>query len=195
MSEIVETAHLGHPIKAGKLPGRQDYLARAFTKGGETGGGIVAQTEGATAQAAIRALKAKLDALETARHADRRIHPDTGLAVPSTQEYETALHRAALSKAQIAMLQAHAAAGEDGLTAGALAAAAGYRGHETANALYGRAGRAIGDILALPAPQSATREGDIATMLLAFGGPADPETGHFVWVMYPELRQAVNAAL
>lgn len=193
--EITSCHYRGHSIKAGQLPGQSAFLARAFAKAGKPGAPILAEAQGPSAEAAIEAVKAKLDALDAARRTARRIHPATGLAVPSAEEYESALRQVALSEAQIAMLKAHAAAGEAGLTAGALARAAGYPNFETANSIYGKAGRAIGDHLNLPAPQSTTREGDVATMLLAYGGPAAPDTGHFVWVMYPELREAVAAAL
>ena len=179
-------------VKVGEMSGR--WIARAFSKG--RGEGMIGEAFGASADEAVAALERRMGEEEAARAAARRFDERLGFAVPSREEYGAALGVARLSAKQLEMLRAHARAGEAGLTAEEIARAGGYASFETANALYGKAGRVIGETIGVTAPASTAREGhDVQTGILASPGPRRPASDQFVWVMHPELREAVEASL
>ena len=191
MAKIVEDEHGNYQIKAGKLGGV--FVARAFPKPPAKTKGMIAEAAADSADAAIAALKTELDTRETVRRADRRFDEQANLSVPNEHEYLEALQQASLSNAQIAMLRAHAIAGEDGLTTGALARAADYKSLDTARTTYGKAGRALGEYLDIEVPKPSKVDGEGPIRVLAFGVAIDD--GKVVWIMHPELRRAVQAAL
>lgn len=167
-------------------------LARAFLRGGRQGTGAVLETKGDTVEAAIEVARAKLHARDEDMRQKRRFDEYWQFHVPTKQEFIDALHVVSLSPPQLAMLDAHALAGSTGMTAGEIALAGGYDHFETANALYGKVGRAIADALGVTPPDAGNREGDVATGVIATAGPPREETEHFVWIMYPELASALT---
>lgn len=106
--------HGRYQIKSGRLSG--EFVARAFPKSPTNARGLIAEARGATEEAAVAALHDVIDAREIRRTEDRRVDPETGFSVPSTEEYAEALGHVALSRPQRAMLTALALADDDGLT-------------------------------------------------------------------------------
>ena len=89
------------------------------------------------------------------------------------------------------MLRAHAAAGDEGLTARQLATAADYKDHSAANLHYGKLAYAVAEILGMDAflAQYQSDKRGAITLL----GEAGPErNGADVWVIRPELAQALD---
>lgn len=191
MMQVTETLHGRYLIKSGYLRGQ--WTVRAFLAKVRQPGGIVAEKRDVSETAAIAALVAHLDDKDHERRLAGRV-VEGGLRLPGEAEFAEALRSVALSDAQIRMLKAHARAGDRGLTAGELAHAGGYADYSTANMIYGRAGRVVGDALGIAAPPAETREGDVPTALLASAGPRRAN-GYFVWVMHVELRRAVERVL
>lgn len=187
--KVVEATHGPFLMKAAAMKGRARALAYRRPPTGFRG--PLAEAEGATPEAALEALRERLDRREADRRAARR-EDGRGWAVPTQEEYAEALAHASLSDTQLAMLAAHAEAGDDGMTATEIARAGGYRSYETANVQYGKAGREIGAAIGVNSPRSATREGEeVFTGVLAHGGAPRADSGRFVWIMQPELRAAV----
>lgn len=173
-------------------PMGQGALARAFLSGAAQGSGIVDEASGPTPEAALDALRAQLSERDRGRLATRG--PFTGrpdLRVPHPDEYQDALRIVRPNEAQWAMLRAHAAAGSDGLTAGELARAAGWKDFESANLHYGLLGQAVAEAVGLRTPAEADSPRSVPTLALAYEGPRRPGTDHFVWVMHPELIEAL----
>lgn len=179
-------------IKVGKLSNR--WTARAFHHPPTSSRGIAAEAVGESSDQAVIAVKERLDAIAGAHRAARRYDERSGFDVPSAEEYAAALAHASLAAAQIAMLKAHAAAGEIGLAAGELAHAAGYTDYSSANVHYGKCGRLLAEVMNVRVPDSELHDNGVPTGVLAWEGATRPN-GEFVWVMYPELRQAVEEVL
>lgn len=179
-------------LKAGQLSGV--WTARAFLRQGTGGRGFAHEATGKDADTAIEALKAQIDD-EAGQRRGRRRHDETmGFDVPTTEDYTDGLRGAPLTEKQLVMLRAHAAAADAGLTAEELADIAGYRNPNTANLHYGKAGRLMAEAMDVTAPDVKQGEDMALTGILARGGPVR-EDGEFVWVMHPELREAVKAVL
>lgn len=189
MAKVQEFEHGKYLIKSGKIG--EEWVARAFHKPPSRTKGLVAEAKGNSLGTAVDAVKTKLEDERTDRERCRRWDEQAQFAVPLRSEYITAIQQTKLSTSQIAMLKAHAASGDLGLTAGELARAGGYANYETANSLYGKCGRAVAEYLGIEAPLAIKRAGDVATGVLAWSGAPRHDTDHFVWVMYPELREAV----
>lgn len=181
-----------YTLRAGMMSGV--WTARAFYKSPSRTKGIVMEVTGESEEAVLIDLKNKLDELRARLLAARRRDEAMKFDVPSCEEYAMALQLTQFSDAQLAMLKAHAAAGDSGMTAGELASAGGYADFSSANLHYGKCGRAIAETLSIVPPESNLRDSDVPTVVLAAAGEARPK-GEFVWVMYPELRRAIEAIL
>lgn len=189
---IVEAEHDKYRIKAGQLGGV--FVARAFPKPPTKAQGLIAEAEGDTEEAAIAALKAKIEARDVRRKEVRRWDEKASVAVPNAEEFVEALRQTPLSGPQIAMLKAHVFARDKGLTIDQMARAAGYKSRDTASRVFRKAGDLIADYLGIEIDEATDRDGDGAALLLAFkfvrGEDVPP-----VWMMHPELRDAVQRAL
>ena len=185
--------HGKYIIKSGKLAG--EWVARAFPKPPAKSKGLVAEAKGSSAEDAVETLKVQLEQDQTQRETSRRVDKRSGLAIPLRQEFITALEQTKLSDAQVAMLKAHSIAGTHGLTGNDLARAGGYSNFDTANVIYGKAGRALGEYLGVDTGDPKAKHGEIPAALLAGEGVPRPETGQSVWVMHRELREAVRLVL
>ena len=192
MAVPINQTHGRYALKAGKLGGQ--FVARAFLAGAKTGAGMVAEAQGATADAALADLITQLDQRDSDLRGARRHMAEVPVDIPSPAEFTQALAAVAVTPGQRAMLKAHAIAGDKGLSANELADAAGYAQHESANLHYGKLGKMIAVYLGIDLPPSATRKGDtVATYMLAtgIGTVADRD---FRWIIHPELAAAVNEA-
>ncbi|MGP6089150.1 hypothetical protein [Antarctobacter jejuensis] len=177
-----------YTLKAGIVEGKA--VARAFLRDARRPG-VIVEVDGSDPEAALKRLKVTVDDLTANRRAKRRESLDADFLVPTVEEFQEALVVAKLSSVQEAMLVAHAKAGERGLTAGEIADIGGYANFETANAIYGKAGRIIAEAIGVTPPPRRSGDKDAPTAVLAEGGEPRPDTGFFVWVMYPELREAL----
>ena len=185
---VTTERHGRYDLKAMKM--KDTALARAFIHG-VTGAGIIAEAKGKTVDEAMEALKAAVAEVEQEKTDARRRVSETGFDVPTAEEFERALAVTKIADTHWEMLRAHAASGEEGLTAGALARAAGYKNRNAANLQYGKLGEAIAGTVGVALPASTVHaDTPVATGVLAVAG--DPREGEFVWVMHPELRDAVG---
>ncbi len=165
--------------------------ARAFLRGAKAGAGIAAEATGKTVPLAVEALQAQLDETDKDQRDARRT--DTGgLQIPTEAEFRRALKAVERSDAQDAMLSAHAAAGDAGLSTKALAKAAGYKTFTVAGMKYSRMAREMAEYLEVDLPPAKPKEdASVATSLL--GDCVAHEGDDLVWVMHPELRAALDA--
>lgn len=192
VSEIVEAEHEKYRIRAGRLGGT--HVARAFPKPPSRAQGLIAEAEGDSEQAAIMALKAKIEVRALRRMETRRWDENSSLAVPNEEEFVEALYQTPLSRPQIAMLKAHSFAHEKGLTFDQLARAAGYKSRETAIKVFCKAGDLLADYLGIEVDQETFPDREGAALVLAFKY-IQGEDVPTVWIMHPELRDAVQTAL
>ncbi len=190
---ILVGEHGRYQIKSGRLAG--EYVARAFPKPPTNARGLIAEARGATEEAAIAALRDVVDARENRRTGERRADPRTGTAVPSTEEYVEAIGQVALSGPQRAMLMALSLAGEDGLTEALIARAAGYKSLASANRSFASAGLLIANYLSAATVPSAPSGDPEGTSVLGFRGEPQGDEHPGSWILHPELRDAVRAAL
>lgn len=188
---IVEADHAKYRIKAGQLGGV--FVARAFPKTSTRAQGLIAEAEGDTEETAIAALRAKIEARDVQRKAERRWDETASVSVPETAEFVEALHQIPLSRPQTEMLKALGFARDKGMTMAQLARAAGYKSRDTATKVFRKAGDLIADYLSIDAGKELDGD-DGAALLLAVKARAD-EDAPAVWVMHPELREAVERVL
>lgn len=179
-------------IKSGQLSGK--WVARAFHKSPGATRGITHETTGSDRDSAILALTQLIDT-EAGEQRGLRRHDDAlDFDVPTAQEYAMAIRGSDLTDKQVAMLRAHAASGEQGMTAGELAAVAGYKNQSSANLHYGKCGRLLAEAIDLEAPQVRSGDEKALTGIIASAGPAREDEA-LVWIMHPELREAVEKVL
>ena len=181
-----------YTIRAMALP--TGWAATAHLQGGRPGTGPIDRVDGRTQDEVVGALHDRLADRARRLKAARRHDADMGFDVPSESEYREALGVVGLSRSQMAMLTAHAKAGDAGLSATDLSRAGGFRGYEAANMHYGKAGRTLAERLDITPPVSRIRGHDLWTGTLAAWHPTsdDPDIGG-LWIMYPELCKAVGA--
>jgi len=179
-----------YQIKAGWMDGA--YIARAFLKQPTTPRGIIAEASGTTQEKAIDALNKIIQDRNTSWIKRRRIDPETGMTIPTTEEYADAIHQAVLALPQSSMLLALAQAGDEGLSEIKLAQAAGYKSISYAT----RSMEKIAFILA--ACLSASNERNLNTLggnesctILGTCRISDAEKLTETWVLHSELREAV----
>ncbi|MEL6828889.1 MAG: hypothetical protein AAFO63_02005 [Pseudomonadota bacterium] len=182
-----------YQIKSGFLAGK--YIARAFAKPPTKARGLIAEASGETEEAAIMALHEAIDARESRRAEDRRTDPHTGASVPSIEEFTEALDHAALTRPQRAILTALSLADQEGLTEARMANGAGYSSLASANRSLARAGKLIAAYLSLEIVSHGTSTGLQGTSLLGFRGAPKDDKDPGNWILHPELRDAVRAAM
>ncbi|MEX3316366.1 hypothetical protein [Sulfitobacter sp. PS-8MA] len=191
--KLEEAIYGKYRLVAGKLG--EKYVARAFYSNNSKGRGVVAEVEGTSSVAAIETLRDALKERYSSRVQARRYIARLDFHVPTTDEFVEALQAAGPKPAELDMLGAHARAGENGLTPLRIAKAGGYSTISNANALYGKLGRKLEEHLGVTAPKAIRADRDVPTGILATY-EADPQGGDvMVWIMHPELREAVAAAL
>jgi hypothetical protein len=190
---ILQGEHGRYQIKSGWLAG--SFVARAFPKAPTKARGMIAEATGATEEAAIAALHEVIDARENRRTADRRRDAQTGIDVPSIEEYVEAVRQITLSGPQCAMLKALSLAGEDGLADARMASAAGYKSQSSANRSFAATGLLIAEYLSAASQAGDTADASEGTALLGFRGAGanDEDAGN--WILHRELREAVRLAL
>ena len=176
-------------LRAGKLGDK--FVARAFHSSKSSVQGYVAEAEGKSNLEALEALKNLLQLRDETRREARRHIARLDFYVPLTDEFAEALQAVGPSSREWDMLGVHAAAEGKGLTPLEIARAGGYNTISNANALYGKLGRKLGDQLGITGPKSTIREADVHTGILATYEP-DPQGGEtMVWIMHPELSEAI----
>ena len=163
--------------------------ARAFLKDARQGSGDVGEADADSIDAAIKAVRNKLDERDRAMRQGRRRDDYMKFDVPTADEYAIALRIVSLGEAQRRMLFAHAKAGDEGMNATELANAGGWPDFSSGNLHYGKAGRLMAESLGIRIPLYTARDDENPTAVLAFWRPT-PEDPHSIgrWVMYPELR-------
>ncbi|MEM9843446.1 MAG: hypothetical protein AAF965_01490 [Pseudomonadota bacterium] len=182
--------HGRYQVKSGRLSG--EYVARAFPKPPTNARGMIAEARGATEEAAIAALHAVIDAREIRRSDDRRADPNTGFAVPSTEEFVEAVGQVALSRPQRAILTALSLAGDEGLSEARVASAAGYKSNASANRALASAGLLIASYLSLDATPDTEISDYDGTRFLGYRGRRRNEEDPGNWILHTELREAVR---
>ena len=191
-SEIVQEEYGNYWIKAGRLSG--NFVARAFPKNNANCQGLMAEATGASEDDAIAALKVLLDEREAKRNVARRWEIRSQIFVPSKEEFVEAIRQTHLSGPQIAMLKAHALAGEQGLAKIVMMNASGYRSIATANKAFARAGAIIGEFLGVAIASEDRTLANRTACVLGFG-EGDDRSVPDVWFTHEELRAAVKIAL
>lgn len=193
VTPILLGEHSRYQIKSGWLAGT--FVARAFPKPPTKVRGMIAEATGATEEAAIAALHEVIDAREDRRAGERRKDSQNGVDVPSIEEYVEAVRQVALSGPQRAMLTALSLAGEDGLTDARMANAAGYKSQSSANKSFVATGLLIAEYLSANSEAGETPDAWDGTALLGFRGETAKEGDVAIWILHPELRQAVRQTL
>jgi hypothetical protein len=186
---IVEDAFGNYLIRAGRLNG--DFIARAFPATGSKSQGLIAEASGTSEADAIETLKENLRVRGTKRTEARRWEERSDISIPSKEEFIEALRHMKLTDSQLAMLKAHAVAGDDGMTLAALTRASGYKSEDTAMKALKRAGSLVGDFLGVKTRSGAEKDITDAREVLSYCIEAETAS---VWVMHDELRHAVRSA-
>lgn len=189
---IVEDAFGNYLIRAGRLNG--DFIARAFPAMGSKSQGLIAEATGTSEADAIETLKESLRIRSATRTQARRWDERSDTAIPSKAEFIEALRQMKMTDAQLAMLKAHAVAGENGMTLAALTRASGYKSQDTALKALKRAGSLVGDFLGVDIQPDAANDKKDAREVLGYPIEGDTDAAS-VWVMHDELRDAVRSAV
>jgi hypothetical protein len=189
--KITEATYGRYRLRAGKMG--EGFVARAFLAGSKGGQGTVAEAEGNTAEEALQRLQEALAQRDEGHRTSRRLIEGLQFQVPTVEEYAQAIPAAGLKTWELDMLSAHARAGANGLTPLEIAKAGGYNAIANANSLYGKVGRKIGDQIGIKGPRAPKSKEDGPTGILATY-QSDPKGGDTeVWIMHPELREAMEA--
>lgn len=189
---IVEDGFGSYLIRAGRLNG--NFVARAFPETGSRSQGLIAEASGTSEADAIEALKEILRIRGAERTEARRWEGRSDISIPSKEEFSEALGQMKLTDAQLAMLKAHAIAGDDGMSMAALTRAAGYKSEDTAVKALKRAGSHVADFLGVETQTDAANDQKDAREILGYCIEGDAETAS-VWVMHDELRHAVRSII
>jgi hypothetical protein len=192
MATIVQEEYRHYHIKAGRLSG--EFVARAFQKPPVRMQGVIAEATGKSEEAAIEALKAKIEERDSQRHADRRWEERSGIAVPQSEEFSEVLRQASFSGPQVALLRALALSGKEGLNSDQLTYAAGYKSRDTAERVFNKAGAFIADYLGIDMTAEGS-SGDGDARMLAYPEKQQDESKPPIWIMHPEMREAVLTIL
>ncbi|GGE32370.1 hypothetical protein GCM10011360_20290 [Primorskyibacter flagellatus] len=185
--------HGRYQVKSGYMSG--EFVARAFPKAPSNARGLIAEATGETEEAAIAALHDIIDARETRRRADRRVDPQTGISIPSNEEYAEALDQVALTRPQRAMLTTLALAGDDGLTDAGLARSAGYKSRAAANRAFTNAGKLIANYLDVQTSSESRPNESGDAYFLGYRGPQRNEDDPGNWILHAEVRYAVRIGM
>lgn len=189
---IVEDAFGNYLIRAGRLNG--NFIARAFPATGSRSQGLIAEASGTSEADAIETLKERLRIRDAERAEARRWEGRSDISIPSKEEFTEALGQMRLTEAQLAMLKAHAFAGDNGMTPTALTRASGYNSEDTAVKALKRAGSHLADFLGVETQTDSANDQKDAREILGYCIEGDSETAS-VWVMHDELRHAVRSTI
>ena len=143
--------------------------------------------EGLSVDAVFSTLKDMVDDI-----IDKKVR-ERGGACPKAKEYIAAFKAimGVIHVGQFAMLKAHYNAPDRSMTATQLAHAANYAGYESANLQYGMLGDKLNAELNMELPK--TNDGKpIRTFVLATGNDFETDEGEWIWVMRPEVAEAVE---
>jgi hypothetical protein len=116
-----------------------------------------------------------------------------GIVIPTAAQYEKALSTIEISDMQRKMLEAHYRAHNRSTTYTALAAAAGYDSHRTANRWYGQLGSDLGNALNFTFADANKRPGEKFYSSAIGMEDAYPQGAEFQLVMHHELADAIRA--
>jgi len=188
-STILLGEHGRYQIKSGRLAGT--FVARAFPKPPTQARGMIAEATGATEEEAIAALQGVLDSRESRRVGERRLASETGLFVPSVEEYAEAMRHIALTPSQCAMLTALSLSGDNGMSDPAMAYASGLKSQASANKSFAAAGKLIGKYLFLDTASTASPADGDGTALLGYRKEPENEGALGNRVLHAEVREAV----
>lgn len=144
---------------------------------------VFKDTSGPTSEAAIEAMKARLD------ERDQKQRQGWVDGVPSVDSFVEALQKMEIAEPLKAMLRAHANADDRRMTSIELAKAGGYKAYTVTATHYGKLGRQVGDYLGMPMP--AEDEGTGHAAVLAVAEPASKKAD-IVWQMHPTLAEALQ---
>lgn len=193
MSTITEEDFGNYHIKAGRLSGT--YVARAFPKPPVKTKGLIAEATGQSEEAAIDALKVMIEERDAEPTSNRRWEVRSGLSVPMDAEFAEALRQSSFSGPQVAMLVANAVSGEAGLTPASMAKAGGYKSKDTAEKTFKKAGSIVAAYLGIDLSSGDTPSGGGSGRILAYRERFRDDVDASVWIMHPELRNAVLETL
>ena len=185
---IVEAEYGNYKIRAGQLNG--EFVARAFPKHSAKSQGLLAEAKGASEIDAIETLKSVLSERETNRTAARRWEARSDSSVATEEEVLEALRQTNLSAAQLSMLKALALAGEDGLVAGSIMNAGGYKSQDAAIKALAKAGILVADYIGLDLPEGDKSGLEAALGVLGYRGTAETDVPLHL-VLHKEMREAV----
>ena len=171
------------------------YTARAFPMPPTKARGLIAEATGKTEEAAIAALHSAIDARETRRSESRRTDPNTGISVPTSDEYLEALKTVDLTKPQRAMMMALSLAEADGLTELKVAQAANYKSAASTKKALESAGRMIARYLSSETGSKVPSTSWDGTALIGSRGDSGEEEKSANWIMHPELCAAIRTAI
>lgn len=185
---ILEDEFGNYKIRAGQLNG--EFVARAFPKRTARSQGLMAEAKGTSETDAIETLKSMLSERESNRTAARRWEARSESSVATQEEFLEALRQTTLSVAQQSMLKANTLAGEDGLVAGSIMNAGGYKSQDAAIKAFAKAGILLADFIGLDVTEGDKDGLETALGILGYRGTADiDEPLHLT--LHKELRDAV----
>ena len=185
---ILEEVYGNYKIRAGQLNG--EFVARAFPKHSARSQGLMAEARGTSELDAIDVLKSILADRETGRTAARRWEERSDSSVPTPDEFLEALRQTNLSSAQRSILQAHAIAGEDGLSAVTIMNAGGYKSRNAAAKALAKAGYLMADFIGLDLIVGSPDGLESGIGVVGYRKTIDEE-GTLHLVQHAELREAV----
>lgn len=183
MSRQIELKHGRYSIRPVIWNGKPKAIALLGDK-------KVHEVEGANLEDATAKMKTELDSMLRARLEKRR-EPHIG----TKDDYVEAFQTIRLNPQQKLMLKTHLNAAGHTLTATQLASAAGYPSYRSANSVYGRLAKKIGDATGLQPKKSRTRDELVYTYILA-GGDTNEEQAedgaHWRWTLHSEVVAALR---
>jgi hypothetical protein len=119
------------------------------------------------------------------------------LPIATTEQFKAALlsmRDADLPDSYLMMLRSQCRSAEGTITSTKLAEAAGYKNYNAANLHYGTLGRGIAERLGYNPPERADGSGMWWTTLsYSSEDVSEAETGHFQFIMRPELVAALRS--
>lgn len=113
--------------------------------------------------------------------------------VPTAEKYAQALKEISISDSQMKMLECHYLAHNRTVTYTELANAAGYPSYATANSMYGKLGRLLGEALAMNFIFAESRDEPFYSSSLGADNPYQSAKDEYQFVMHHELAKALES--
>lgn len=113
--------------------------------------------------------------------------------IPAAEKYAQALKEINISDSQMKMLEHHYLAHNRTVTYTELANAAGYPSFATANSMYGKLGRALGEALSMSFVHAESRDEPFYSSSLGADNPYQSEKSEYQFVMHHELSKALDS--